>query len=64
MMEDDYKGIRVGVELRLGERLPEADPDLAVALLLLLELKGRDPKVFRAAMLAINAMDEVSTNGR
>jgi len=60
MNDDDYKGIRVGVEVRLGERLPEADPELAVAVLLLLELKGKHPKAFKAAMLAINAMDEAN----
>ena len=57
-MNDDYKGIRVGVEVLLGERLPEADPELTVCLLLLLELKGKHPKGFKAAMLAVNAMDE------
>jgi len=59
-MTDEYKGIKIGVEVKLGERLP-GDDDLAVTLLLLLELKSKHPKAFKAAMLAIAEMDKPVT---
>ena len=50
-MDDDYKGIRVGVEVKLGESLPPSE--LIVTVILLEEIKRRDPKAYKAAVKAI-----------
>lgn len=53
-MEDDYKGLTVGIEIKLGLTPPT---QLGTVLLLLEELRMRHPKEFKAAMLSIEAME-------
>lgn len=55
-MDDDYKGIRVGVEIKLGEaRLSE----LAVTIMLLDEIKRLHPRAYSAAVKAIEEAEDV-----
>lgn len=55
-MDDDYKGIRVGVEIKLGEKLP-IDDGLITNIIIMTELKNRNPKAFKAAIAAMQEME-------
>jgi hypothetical protein len=51
MNDDDYKGIKVGVEIKLGERLPSSQ--LAIVVILLEEIRNKYPREYAAAVKAI-----------
>lgn len=57
MNDDEYKGIRVGVEVKLGEQMP-FDDGLLTTMIIMTELKNRNPKAFKVALQAMHDMDE------
>jgi len=50
-MDKEYKGIFVGLEVKLGEHLP--GQGLATTIILLEELRDREPHLFKVALKAM-----------
>lgn len=53
---DNYTGIRVGIDIKLGEELP-VDDGLITAIIIMTELKNRSPKVFTVALKAMQGLE-------
>lgn len=63
-MTDEYKGVKVGIEVELGNAMLT---ELAVTVILLEEVRRRHPRAFDAAVEAIRTVDEpviTSFNGK